>query len=177
MKIDVRDEYDRLTEVFRETAEILEWPDEMLFGGGKNPSQWSPAQHLYHLWLSSSKSLHAVAMIHHGHEAVRPEGEANEQGRAVLEAGRFPRGRMKAPENVQPPEELERATLEETLERSRAKLKEVGELLDELPDLPGRLAHPRLGVLTAPEWMRFIRIHAAHHLAIAREVAGREGDS
>lgn len=77
---------------------------------------------------------------------------------------------MDAPDTVRPPDDLDRAALNEALTRSRTKLEDVGAHLDALAAASGRIPHPSLGLLDGPPWLRFVRIHAEHHHAIVRDI-------
>lgn len=82
----------------------------------------------------------------------------------ILKAGRFPPGKFKAPANM--------AVLVKPIskEETRNMLIKVIKKLDELvpmvakASLNQKMKHPRLGLLNARQWLRFIRIHTAHHL-------------
>lgn len=176
MTIDVFDEYQRLGAFYEASAPLLEHSDVRLMTVDMEVSGWSAAQHLYHIWLANGKMLTAVQVIHHGGGPVTTKGTLNPAGRHVLEHG-FTRGRAKAPVGVRPPETVTRKVLTETLARSRSKAEAVASLLPEIPDLEGRLPHPLMGDLTAAQWLRMARLHAEHHLALARDVLDATTDA
>lgn len=169
MTIDVFDEYQRLGAFYKASAALLDHPDDALLAVDTDVSGWSAAQHLYHIWLANGKMLMAVQVIHRGGGPVTPEGALEPAGRHVLEHG-FTRGQAQAPDGVRPPETVTREVLTKTLARSRAKAEAVADLLPEVTDLEGRLPHPFMGALTAAQWLRMTRLHAEHHLALARDV-------
>lgn len=170
--IDVQSEYDSLRSFYNETADLLDQPDDVLFGVEPSVSGWSPAQHLYHVWLANGKSLAAALYITQGRGET--DGSPNEIGRAVLMEASVPRHQMKAPESVTPPDDPDRKVLTETLTRSRGKFDDLGARLDALSTANGRLPHPRLGALNGPQWLRFVRVHAQHHHAIIRDILNSE---
>lgn len=176
MTIDVRDEYDRLGAFYEASAALLDHPYEHLRAVDSDVSDWSAAQHLYHIWLANGKMLTAVQVIHRGGSPVTTEGTLTPAGRHVLEQG-LARGQAQAPDGVRPPETVTREALTETLSRSRAKAEAVEALLPEMPDLEGRLPHPFMGPLTAAQWLRMTRLHAEHHLALARDVLAATTDA
>ncbi|NBC15794.1 MAG: DUF1569 domain-containing protein [Bacteroidetes bacterium] len=176
MTIDVYDEYQRLGAFYDASAALLDHPDEALLVVDTDVSGWSAAQHLYHIWLANGKMLTAVQVIHRGGGPVTTEGALEPTGRHVLEHG-ITRGQAQAPVGVRPPETVTREVLTETLARSRAKAEAVEELLPEVPDLEGRLPHPFMGALTAAQWLRMARLHAEHHLALARDVLAATTDA
>lgn len=63
MPIDMPQEFDRLNAFYDATAALLDTPGDVLFGVNETVSGWSPAQHLYHVWLASGKSLAAALYI------------------------------------------------------------------------------------------------------------------
>lgn len=166
--INVPHEYDYLRTFYDETAALLDRPDDVLFEANAAVSGWSPAQHLYHVWIANGKSLAAALYIAKGRGEA--DGSPNEVGQAVLIQASMPRNKMEAPDAVRPPGDVDRDGLAETLRRSRGKFEDVGAHLDALLAADGRLPHPRLGVLDGPQWLRFVRIHAQHHHAIIRDI-------
>ena len=62
-------------------------------------------------------------------------------------------------------------------EKGKAKQKRYAQteaLLSEIPEASGRIQHVYLGMLNAAEWLRIIRVHSEHHLAIIHEIIGQE---
>ena len=168
LTINIRDEYDQLRAFYDETAALLDQPNEALFKTDAGVSGWSPGQHLHHIWVANGKSLAAALYIAYGRGDA--DGSPNDVGRAMLEAESMPRNQMQAPDSVHPPDDLDREMLTEALTRSRGKLDDVGDQLDALAAAEGRLPHPRLGALSGPQWLRFVRLHAQHHQAIIRDI-------
>lgn len=168
MPIDLQQEYDQLAAFYDDTAALLDEPDAAIFDVKEKVSGWSPAHHLHHIWVANGKSLAAALLIARGRGM--PDGTPNEAGRMMLEQETIPRNQFTAPESVTPPDEPDRAALDEALTRSRNKLEDVGAQLDALATGEGRLPHPRMGLLNAPQWIRFVRIHSQHHHAIIRDI-------
>jgi hypothetical protein len=168
--IDVRDEYDRLRAFYDATGALLDHPDDVLFRTDETVSDWSPAEHLYHIGLANGRSLKAALLMAQGALPLQEHGEPNEAGRTVLNEGHFETGRYEAPDNVQPPASITRDDVQEALSRSRAKLDDLADHLAVLSTVAGRLAHPRLGPLNGPQWLRFVRVHSEHHHAIIRDI-------
>ena len=170
LDIDVRDEYDRIGAFYEATAALLDASDDALFAVNTAVSGWSPAEHLYHIWLANGRSLKAAVLMAQGKIPLSEEGGPNAEGRQVLAEGRFERGRSEAPDNVRPPASVSRDELTETLRRSRDKLDDLAPHLDVLARVAARLEHPRLGPLDGPQWIRFVRVHSEHHHAIIRDI-------
>ena len=174
LNIDVHAEYDRLRAFYDETEALLDEPDDVLFAANEAVSDWSLAQHLYHIWLANGRSLKAAVLMPQGRLSLEGGGSPNATGRQVLTEERFVRGQAEAPDNVRPPVSVTREELAETFRRSRAKLDELAPHLDALAGVTQRLEHPQLGLLDGPEWLRFVRVHSEHHLAIVRDILQAE---
>jgi hypothetical protein len=41
------------------------------------------------------------------------------------------------------------------------------------PENNGRIAHPRMGMMTAGQWLKFIRIHLQHHLKQIKRIENK----
>jgi hypothetical protein len=169
LDFDARAEHDRLHTFYDATEALLDRPDALLFGTVPSVSGWSPAQHLDHIWLANGRSLTAASLAAQGRRTTEG-GTINDAGRQLLAAGTLPRGQMAAPESVTPPHSIDRKHLKKTLARSRKALGKVDAVMDALPDATGRIEHPRLGALTPPQWLRFVRIHSDHHRAIVQDI-------
>jgi hypothetical protein len=47
--------------------------------------------------------------------------------------------------------------------KTRKKITDITDLIKNAPD-NARWLHPRLGMLNAGQWLKFIRVHLQHHL-------------
>jgi hypothetical protein len=163
-------EFEALAEFYDTTEAYLDDlanPD--LFGLTSSVSDWSPAQHLYHIWRANASMLKAARLL----AAGRVESESahlTDAGRRILTTGHLPRGVASAPEAVRPPDALDRELLRETVRRSREKLDAVTGATDAIRGAEGGIEHPAWGVLTAPQWVRAARVHSEHHGAIVRDI-------
>ena len=172
LDIHVREEHRMMAAFFDAAEDLLGQPEDMLYRVDETVSQWSPAQHLYHIFAADGMMLKGVQLIHRGGGPVSEKGEPNRAGYLALARERFPRGKVQAPDRVRPADRPDRDTLTASLARSRAKLADVEGLLPSLAECAGRLPHPFLGDLNASEWLRVVRIHSEHHLQIIREIIG-----
>jgi hypothetical protein len=101
---------------------------------------------------------------------LRRESSGQKPGaEEILRRGRLPRG-ARAPRFVSPPERLERPALLDALHGSRAALEAVGLVLEQVADAPWIIPHQELGALDATRWLRFARVHSAHHLRIVSAI-------
>lgn len=84
--------------------------------------------------------------------------------------GFIPRGKGKAPEVYFPAPDVERASVRKNIADSRSGMSWVAQNIHHIGVATGRLDHPILGALNARQWLRFIRIHTAHHLRIIDDI-------
>ena len=165
-------ELDALTDFYDTTEAYL---DDLstadLVESTSSVSDWSPAQHLYHIWRANASMLKAARLLASGRIDAEP-ARLSDTGRRVLREGRLPRGVAEAPEAVRPPDAPDRELLRETARRSREKLDAVADASAEIREADGGLEHPAWGVLTAPQWVRAARIHSEHHGAIVADILG-----
>ena len=170
LDIDVQEEHRMIAAFFDKAEGLLSQTDDVLYRVNEAVSQWSPAQHLHHIFVADGMMLKGVQLIHRGSGPVSEEGEPNRAGYIVLQRERLPRGKVQAPDRVRPDDRPDRDALATSLARSRAKLTDVEGLLPSLAECAGRLPHPYLGELSAAEWLRIVRVHSEHHLGIIREI-------
>ena len=168
-EIDAQREYREIEAFYEEAARMLAWPDERLFGRARGVSGWSAAQHLEHLAKTNGRTFKGLRLLAAGKLPAEP-GRPNGWGLLVLHLRRFPRGRVQAPDFARPADDLSREELERSLARNRDALAALAPYLSALSRLEGRMLHPRLGMLNATQWLRFVRVHSTHHLKIIREV-------
>lgn len=153
------------------------WPADRLLGAVPSVSAWSPGAHLHHLSAINAQVLGSLVRAIEGDEVLTTGGSPTWIGRLLLAIGRLPRGRARAPKRFHPPDDLTPEGVAEGLAEARRSLEALGSRLDRLAALDGRMAHPLLGHFDAVEWLRFARIHTAHHLRIARDAEARRAAS
>jgi len=145
--------------------------DAALFEVRPAVSGWSPAQHVYHASLANELSLQNVLSLVNRTGLLRRESHGAKQGvEEILRRGRLPRG-VQSPRFVTPPPRLERAALLDASRGSRDALEAVGLVLGSVADAPWIIPHQVLGALDAARWLRFARVHSAHHLRILGAIA------
>jgi hypothetical protein len=145
--------------------------DEGALRATTSVSGWSALQHLFHLLLADELSLkNATSLVRGRGRLLTERGPLDPRARILLERGRLPRG-TPAPRIVVPPPKPDRA-LVRAIHADAGAAASAPELAGELPDGPLGIPHQALGVLGAAEWLRFARMHSAHHLRIARAVLG-----
>jgi hypothetical protein len=96
-------------------------------------------------------------------------------GRLMMFTGRFPPVRVKVPGSVaakMPVSKLSKEEAKNLLIKCRKRVDDAVLLLKSAsPD--SRYKHPRLGMLNAKQWYRFIRIHLEHHLKQLRRTKNK----
>jgi len=147
-------------------------PDTLL--ARTDVSGWSAAEHAFHLILACDLSFrNARSLALDKGRLVREPEDRNDEALAILAGGVIPRGKAEAPRFVQPPARIDLELLATLTDEVRAARTALAADVEVLEHAPRAVPHQLLGDLTAPEWIRFARIHTAHHLAILREVLGR----
>jgi hypothetical protein len=87
-------------------------------------------------------------------------------GMLMMTINRFPPVRVKVPEKVNAKMPALKISKEEARNLLIKCRKRIDEIIPKIEDaLPtSRHKHPRLGMLNAGQWLKFIRIHLIHHL-------------
>jgi hypothetical protein len=150
---------------------VLAWPESRLYAVKEEVSLWSPAQQVHHSALVIQGVLELVRKLYVDEDPeILRQGGPNRAGLAVLTFGRIPRGKAKTPSPFISPPEVTRADVEAILAPLGKTLEETRERSKYLYDLTGRWPHPALGAFTAPQWIRFCRLHTEHHLRIVADI-------
>lgn len=135
-------------------------------------SAWSPAQHIDHvLAVNNGVCAQVLAMAAAGAVPEHAGGRPTPIGRALLALGWIPRGRGRAPRAVRPAEQPDVAHLKAAWSQHQDQFGALEPLLPRLSAVPGRIKHPVFGMLSAVEWVRFLRIHTHHHWKIMADIA------
>lgn len=130
-------------------------------GGG-----WSYAEvysHIMQATLASTIALERCTL-----KSCKPTNlKTNWIGKAVLLFGMFPPAmRLKEPAKVaekMPALKISKEEARNYIIKCRQRLDEMVEKMRDA-EHDGRIKHPRLGMLNAGQWLKFIRIHLAHHV-------------
>jgi len=172
LAIDAAQELAILAAAFQEFEELRASEGARLHARAGAVSGWSAAQHLYHVALATDLALRNVRALANddGARLVPADGPPSELARAVLSGGGPGRGATQAPRMVRPGEVVDPGFLADELARGRATVRELEQALAAIAAAPRRIPHQELGPLSALEWLRFARLHARHHGAIAAEV-------
>jgi len=150
-----------LLRIHKQVSNLLSAEDKIV----EQVSAWSVYKHVEHVLLTNSSILSA---IERGDAPLKIE-KRTFIGYVVLLLGYIPRGRAKAPKEVEP------------LGKSKSDLQEFNqELIGRLESLlnaplnePNKVIanHPYFGGLSKKQWIRFLVIHSRHHLKIIEKIA------
>jgi hypothetical protein len=165
---ETRDDFAALRPALEDLQRIVALPAEVAELRRPEQSGWSALEHVAHVSLANElivRNLHGLAS---GQGLLlQQDGEPAAGALEVLESGVIPRGRAQSPRMVRPPARIDRALLAEWMKTAEVGFEHFSARVELLELATGRIPHQLLGPLTAPQWVRFARIHTLHHLAIA----------
>jgi hypothetical protein len=87
-------------------------------------------------------------------------------GYYILLMNSFPPGGVKLPESVaakMAPTKIDKEGAKNLIIKTRKRIDDIAGLVQNAPP-EARWQHPRMGMLNAQQWFKFIRIHLQHHL-------------
>lgn len=126
---------------------------------------WSYAEVYDHIMKASLGSSIALERCTHNNCPPTKKG-MNFWGYYLMLTGNFPPFKVEVPEAVaakMAPKKIDIEEAKNLLIKVRKRVQETAKLI---PDagLKAKWEHPRLGMLNAEQWFKFIRIHLQHHL-------------
>ena len=134
-------------------------------GGG-----WSYAEVYSHILNASLGSSIALERCTHNNCAPSAKGMTL-FGRFLMVTGIFPK--VKVPQTVAdkiPSKKISKEDAKNLIVKCRKRMEATSPLIaDSSPD--AKHQHPRLGMLNASQWFKFIRIHLNHHLKQLARIA------
>ncbi len=124
-------------------------------------SGWSVGMHVHHCGLTMS-AITGTLIACDDNVPARSLGPG---AALILRMGKLPRGVAQAPDVAMPSRDASARVLQETLDKSEARL-------DRLPPVDDRcrFRHFALGVLAKRDAVRFMSVHNAHHLKIVADI-------
>lgn len=126
---------------------------------------WSYAEVYSHIMQATMAASIALERCTHG--TNKPvKGKLNMWGIYVLLTGTFPPVKIKVPKSVEakmPTTKISKEEAKNWIVKCRKRIDEMAVLIATTPS-DRRSQHPRLGTLTATQWLKFIRIHLQHHV-------------
>ena len=123
---------------------------------------WSYAEVYSHIFQANLGSLIAVEKCSTG-TGAKTSKKTPWITRAILFFGRFPPGKFKAPESIAAMAvKIDKEQARNLIVRFKSRLTDmIPKIAKSSPD--SKILHPRLGLLNAKQWFRFIEIHTSHH--------------
>jgi len=129
-------------------------------GGG-----WSYAEVYSHILQATLGSSIALERCTHNNCEPTKKGPTF-LGRFMMFTGSFPPVRVKMPKAIAAKMDVKKINKEDArnlIIKCKSRLDTVKPLIKEA-SLTSRYKHPRLGMLNARQWFKFMRIHLQHHL-------------
>lgn len=127
----------------------------------ENISRVDVAWHLDH----SLKVINQIVQTIQNSNPEEFKKDFNMSRKLVFAAGRFPRGRGRAPKSVMPPDVISTDEILQQLDNATSDLKSLDTL-----DKNAHFKHGIFGMLDLHLTVRFLEIHTNHHLAIIRDI-------
>ena len=149
--------------------------DALFEANATSVSGWGIAQQVHHVGLEMDLIVGEIENMRVHPERGAGLAPTHPFAMTVLEQGGFPRGSGKAPEDVVPPATPPRGETRALIESAKSKWDAVAANAKPLTRNPATHPHPILGPFTCVHWFRFIPIHTAHHLKIARDILTASG--
>ncbi|MEJ7780897.1 MAG: DinB family protein [Daejeonella sp.] len=161
--------YNSLSRAIGQYEQLLEVVSEETFTQSPSDGGWSYSQTFSHIFQSNLASLIAIEKCFLG-TGVADRSRTNLVVWAILFFGRLPPGKFKAPERI--------ASMVKMISREEAAnliIKFRGRLADGRAKVMKahpyqKIKHPRLGLLNARQWLRFIEVHTIHHTRQLRRI-------
>ena len=124
---------------------------------------WSYAEVYSHILQATLGSSIALERCVHGNCPPTKDGPTW-AGRIFLLLGRFPKVNAPAVVNQKMPAvKISKEEAKNMIIKCRMRMDTITPLIN-ASSAASRYKHPRLGMLNARQWFRFIRIHLEHHL-------------
>jgi hypothetical protein len=163
--VSITKEHDRVNAILDNyRAQIDSIPDDQ-FDQTPPHGGWSYAEVYSHIMQATMAST--IALERCTHESDKPNnGKVTLMGKLVFLFARFPPVKIKEPQSVSskmPALKISKEEARNLIIKCRKRMDEMVPLTNEKVAIR-RVKHPRLGMFTAAEWFKFVRIHLAHHI-------------
>jgi hypothetical protein len=157
-----RKKIDTILDEYRARVDMI--PDEQFTETPINGG-WSCAEVYSHIMQTTLASFIGLERCAYKNSELTSKG-LSFWGIYVMVIGSFPPVKVKVPPKVEARMPATKVSKEEAKNLIIKCRKRVDEMLPVIKDASpaSRFKHPRLGMLNAAQWFKFIRIHLAHHL-------------
>lgn len=171
---DMASDFAKLKQQFDAVAEVLN--NETYYNlKNETVSKWSCGDQAGHIVLAA-QMMRGGLQSNIDNPDQNVDGQPNAQGTAVMTAGDFPRGVAQAPEAIRP-EGKTREDFVKLLSEEKKAWEDLEKMSDKLTTVKSRSPHPAFGPLSCSDWVRFVAIHTAHHLALVRDILAASGNT
>lgn len=141
---------------------LLSGVSEEMFIQNPPDGGWSYSETFSHIFQSNLASLIAVEKCLLG-TGIFSDKSTNWKVSLILVIGRLPPGKYKAPQQIASMVKmLSREDAANLIVKFKNRVMELKGKVDK-SDKHQKIKHPRLGLLNAKQWFRFIEIHTIHH--------------
>ncbi|WP_395803085.1 DinB family protein [Daejeonella sp.] len=142
---------------------LLEEISEEVFQKNPEDESWSYSETYSHIFSSGLLSLTAIQTCIEG-KGIISRKPIFWAARLILFFGTFPPGKIKAPKRIAAlAKKITKKEAEDLLVKFKTKLAETQEQIQSA-DPNQKVEHPRLKLLNALQWLRFIEVHTLHHI-------------
>ena len=158
----VEQDYNSLLKTIAVYEALLAGVSEETFVQKPSDESWSYSETYSHIFQSGLLSLMAID------NCIQQTGELSRKPihwipRLILFFGRFPPGKIKAPKRIASMvKKISRNDANDLILKFKMRLGEISHQVN-AADPHQKVKHPRLGLLNAKQWFRFIEVHTAHH--------------
>ena len=142
---------------------ILARVSEESFMQSPSHGNWSYSETYSHIFQSGLLSLIAIE------NCIQQNGELSRKSihwitLLILYFGQFPPGKIKAPKRIASMvKKISKEEANALMLKFNLRLQEISHLVN-TANPHQKINHPRLGLLNAKQWLRFIEIHTIHHV-------------
>jgi len=142
---------------------ILARVSEESFIQSPSDGSWSYSETYSHIFQSGLLSFIAIEnCIQHNGVLIRKSIQWIPM--LILYFGQFPPGKIKAPKRIASMvKKISKEEAQALIKKFKLRLQEISPLVN-AADPHQKIKHPRLGLLNAKQWLRFIEIHTNHHV-------------
>jgi|UniRef100_UPI00404A501C hypothetical protein len=155
---------------------ILAGVSEESFIQSPSHGSWSYSETYSHIFQSGLLSLIAIE------NCIQQNAEFSRKSiqwipTLILFFGRFPPGKIKAPKRIASMvKKISKEEAKTLILKFKLRLQEISHVVNSA-DPHQKIKHPRLGLLNAKQWFRFIEIHTIHHVKQLKRIEKQLGNA
>lgn len=151
-----------LTKTIERYENLIKSVSEETFTQNPRDGGWSYSETFSHIFQANLASLIAIEKCYLGTGKIDRK-LINWVVWAILFFGRLPPGKLKAPASIASmAKKITREEAANLIIKFRNRLSDFKSKIEKA-DPNQKIKHPRLGLLNAKQWLRFIEVHTIHH--------------